>query len=89
MVQQITEAKHVWHNGALIPWADATVHVLSSGVQFGSSVFEGIRCYETASGAAVFSVFVPGEGAPPTASELRKFRETAALMRALPGLCPR
>lgn len=54
MVQQITEAKHVWHNGALIPWADATVHVLSSGVQFGSSVFEGIRCYETASGAAVF-----------------------------------
>lgn len=42
-----------------------------------------------ASGAAVFSVFVPGEGAPPTESALRQFRETAALMRALPGLCPR
>lgn len=42
-----------------------------------------------ASGAAVFSVFVPGEGAPPTESALRQFRETVALMRALPGLCPR
>ena len=45
--------------------------------------------FHDASGAAVFSVFVPGEGAPPTASALRQFRETAALMRALPGLCPR
>jgi putative heme iron utilization protein len=45
--------------------------------------------FHDASGAAVFSVFVPGEGAPPTESALRQFRETAELMRALPGLCPR
>jgi putative heme iron utilization protein len=45
--------------------------------------------FHDASGAAVFSVFLPGEGAPPTESALRQFRETAELMRALPGLCPR
>lgn len=45
--------------------------------------------FHDASGAAVFSVFLPGEGAAPSAAALTKFRETLALMRAQPALCPR
>jgi branched-chain amino acid aminotransferase len=44
----------IWHNGRFIRWEDATIHVLSHVVSYGSSVFEGIRCYSTASGPAVF-----------------------------------
>lgn len=46
--------KYIWKNGEIIPWADATVHVSAHGLHYGSGVFEGIRCYETASGPAVF-----------------------------------
>ena len=45
---------HIWHNGALKPWADATVHVMAHGLHYGSSVFEGIRSYRTAGGQAIF-----------------------------------
>ena len=44
----------VWKDGEFIRWADATVHVLSLAVQFGSSVFEGIRAYDTPRGPAIF-----------------------------------
>ncbi len=44
----------IWFNGELVPYEDATIHVLSHVVHYGSSVFEGIRCYETDSGPAVF-----------------------------------
>ncbi len=44
----------IWHNGKLIDWHNAQLHVLSHVVSYGSSVFEGIRCYETAQGPAVF-----------------------------------
>lgn len=44
----------IWYNGNLIPWNEAKIHVLSHVVSYGSSVFEGIRCYETAQGPAVF-----------------------------------
>ncbi len=44
----------IWHNGRLIRWDDAKIHVLSHVVSYGSSVFEGVRCYETAQGPAVF-----------------------------------
>ena len=44
----------VWHNGKVIPWEDATIHVMSHVVHYGSSVFEGIRCYQTRIGSAVF-----------------------------------
>ena len=44
----------IWKNGEVIPWADATVHVSSHGLHYGSGVFEGIRCYDTADGPAVF-----------------------------------
>jgi branched-chain amino acid aminotransferase len=44
----------VWHNGEFIKWNDARVHVMSHVLHYGSSVFEGIRCYSTKSGPAIF-----------------------------------
>ena len=44
----------IWHNGELKPWQDANVHVMAHGLHYGSSVFEGIRCYETPDGPAFF-----------------------------------
>jgi branched-chain amino acid aminotransferase len=44
----------VWKNGEFIEWDDARIHVMSHVVNYGSSVFEGIRCYETENGPAVF-----------------------------------
>lgn len=45
---------HIWHNGKMIEWDDAKIHVLSHVVTYGSTVFEGIRCYNTAQGPAIF-----------------------------------
>ncbi len=50
----LTPTEKIWHNGRFIPWKDATIHVLSHVVSYGSSVFEGIRCYATPAGPAVF-----------------------------------
>ncbi len=44
----------IWHNGRFIRWEEATIHVLSHVVSYGSSVFEGIRCYSTPAGPAIF-----------------------------------
>jgi branched-chain amino acid aminotransferase len=47
--------KHkIWFNGELVPFEKATIHVLSHVVHYGSSVFEGIRCYKTEQGPAIF-----------------------------------
>ena len=50
----IEKSEYIWHNGKLIPWDDATIHVMSHVVHYGSSVFEGIRCYAPPSGPAIF-----------------------------------
>ena len=44
----------IWYNGDLISYEDAKIHVLSHVVHYGSSVFEGIRCYQTEQGSAIF-----------------------------------
>ncbi|HEY0309919.1 MAG TPA: branched-chain amino acid transaminase [Luteimonas sp.] len=44
----------IWHNGTIKPWAQATTHVMSHALHYGSSVFEGIRSYETPDGPAIF-----------------------------------
>ena len=44
----------IWQNGQIKPWRDATVHVMAHALHYGSSVFEGIRSYETPDGAAIF-----------------------------------
>ncbi|MBB5208954.1 branched-chain amino acid transaminase [Chiayiivirga flava] len=46
--------EHIWQNGAIKPWAEATTHVMAHALHYGSSVFEGIRCYETRDGHAIF-----------------------------------
>jgi branched-chain amino acid aminotransferase len=50
----IVEAEYIWKNGKLIPWAEATTHILSHGLHYGTAVFEGARCYKNDSGSAVF-----------------------------------
>jgi branched-chain amino acid aminotransferase len=50
----IAEAKHIWYNGKLVAWKDATVHVLAHALHYGSTVFEGVRCYPTAKGPMIF-----------------------------------
>jgi len=50
----LTPTEKIWHNGRFIRWDEATIHVLSHVVSYGSSVFEGIRCYATPDGPAIF-----------------------------------
>jgi len=48
------EVKKIWMNGQLVDFADAKIHVLTHALHYGSGLFEGIRCYKTKAGAAVF-----------------------------------
>jgi len=50
----VQETEKIWMNGELVDWADAKVHVGVHGLHYGSGVFEGIRCYDTSRGPAVF-----------------------------------
>jgi branched-chain amino acid aminotransferase len=61
----------IWHNGRFIAWNDAKIHVLSHVVSYGSSVFEGIRCYSTPSGPAVFRM----------AEHVRRMTDSAKIYR--------
>jgi branched-chain amino acid aminotransferase len=61
----------IWHNGRLIKWDDAKIHVLSHVVSYGSSVFEGIRCYETTGGPALFRLH----------EHVRRLRDSAKIYR--------
>jgi branched-chain amino acid aminotransferase len=49
-----TPTDTIWFNGRLVPWADAKVHVLAHGLQYGTGVFEGMKSYPTADGPAIF-----------------------------------
>ncbi len=50
----IQKTEKIWRNGHLIPWEQATLHVMSHVVNYGSAVFEGIRCYAQPKGPAIF-----------------------------------
>lgn len=50
----IQKTDKIWHNGKMIPWEDANIHVMSHVVNYGSAVFEGIRCYTQPKGPAIF-----------------------------------
>lgn len=50
----ITPTKSIWFNGEFVPWEKATVHVMTHAMHYGSSVFEGIRSYNTPKGPAIF-----------------------------------
>ncbi len=51
---QIQPSELIWKNGKLIPWKDATVHVMTHALHYGTGAFEGIRSYATTSGPAIF-----------------------------------
>ena len=61
----------IWRDGSLVPWEDATLHVMSHVVHYGSSVFEGIRCYETPGGGAIFRL----------RDHMRRLRDSATIYR--------
>jgi len=44
----------IWHDGKLVPWREATIHVLTHSLHYGLAVFEGIRAYRTEVGTAIF-----------------------------------
>ena len=50
----LEKAKKIWINGELVAWDDAKVHVLTHALHYGTAVFEGIRCYKTDRGPAIF-----------------------------------
>ncbi len=50
----IQKTEKIWHNGKLIAWDDARIHVMAHVIHYGSSVFEGVRCYSPPSGPAIF-----------------------------------
>ena len=64
------ESEKIWFNGELVDWADARIHVGSHGLHYGTGVFEGIRCYETARGPAVFRL----------GDHLKRFESSARLL---------
>ncbi len=61
----------IWHNGEIIPWDDAQIHVMSHVVHYGSSVFEGIRFYDTPHGPAAFRL----------SDHMRRFSNSARIYR--------
>ena len=90
----IQATEKIWHNGKLINWDDAHVHVLAHALHYGTSVFEGIRCYETGNGPAIFrhrehierlfrSAHITGYEIPFTLAEVMSaVRETIEIGRA-------
>lgn len=50
----VNPTKFIWMNGELVPWENATIHVMTHALHYGSSVFEGIRAYNTPNGVAIF-----------------------------------
>lgn len=65
------ETEFIWHNGKLVPWKEATVHVLAHGLHYGSSIFEGIRVYETNNGPAFLCL----------KTHLKRFYDSARIYR--------
>ena len=64
------ETEKIWMNGELVDWPDAKVHVAVHGLHYGTGVFEGIRCYETPRGPAVFRL----------SDHLRRLHDSARLL---------
>jgi branched-chain amino acid aminotransferase len=50
----VNQSELIWQNGEFVAWEDAKVHVLTHGLHYGTGVFEGIRCYDTDRGPAIF-----------------------------------
>jgi branched-chain amino acid aminotransferase len=68
------ETEWIWHDGQFVRWGDAKLHLLSTAVQFGTSVFEGIRAYDTPNGPAIFRLD----------AHIRRLLDSARIYRMLP-----
>ncbi|MEX2049421.1 MAG: branched-chain amino acid transaminase [Gemmatimonadota bacterium] len=68
------ETEWIWHDGDFVRWGDAKLHLLSTAVQFGTSVFEGIRAYDTARGPAIFRLD----------AHIRRLIDSARIYRMVP-----
>jgi len=68
---QFPKTDWIWRDGEFIPWESATLHLVSHVVQFGTSIFEGIRCYKTPEGPALFRLD----------AHLRRLRDSAKIYR--------
>jgi branched-chain amino acid aminotransferase len=68
----------IWRDGELVPWDDAKLHLLSTAVQFGTSVFEGMRAYDTRRGPAIFRLD----------AHIRRLFDSARIYRMVPGYSP-
>jgi branched-chain amino acid aminotransferase len=68
------ESEWIWKDGDYVPWKDAQLHLLSTAVQFGTSVFEGIRAYETPRGPAIFRL----------GAHIRRLMDSCKIYRMLP-----
>ncbi len=66
-----TATEWIWRDGKMVRWEDATIHVLSHVVHYGSSIFEGIRCYNTPDGPAIFRL----------REHLRRFTDSGKIYR--------
>jgi branched-chain amino acid aminotransferase len=71
MSTQFPQTEWIWHNGEFIRWDEARIHIMSHVVHYGSSVFEGIRCYNTPEGPAIFRL----------AEHLRRLDDSAKIYR--------
>ena len=63
--------KNIWHNGQMIPWENAQIHVMSHVVHYGSSIFEGIRAYNQPQGASIFRLH----------EHMQRFRDSGHIYR--------
>ncbi|MDZ7780832.1 MAG: branched-chain amino acid transaminase [Gemmatimonadota bacterium] len=70
------ESEWIWKDGELIPWRDAKLHIFSTAVQFGTSVFEGMRAYETERGPAIFRLD----------AHIRRLYDSAKIFRMTPDI---
>jgi branched-chain amino acid aminotransferase len=68
----------IWRDGEFVPWQDAKLHLLSTAVQFGTSVFEGMRAYDTAKGPAIFRLD----------AHIRRLFDSARIYRMVPDYTP-
>jgi len=64
----------IWRDGEFVPWDDAKLHILATAVQFGTSVFEGMRCYNTPKGPAIFRLD----------THIRRLLDSAKIYRMVP-----
>lgn len=74
MAEPLPKTDWIWHDGELVPWKAATIHVMSHVVHYGSSIFEGIRCYHTPAGPAIFRL----------RDHMRRFRDSCKIYRMEP-----